>query len=304
MVQFYFKNLIPTSYVGDYVREFEDSFRQYINLIRLRPEYIEHVVVTGKMPSDIHIQNETLRELIFKISDKELLKLAISAFSKYPINNYLSPDIWEEDPLDWEYEFADQIVDDLYFASRMGWILLSIPVVDYLRTNEITITHKIRQDLSIQIPNSYGQNIYYVLSAIDKINGYKKSAIEELKEDVFNGYNCFISKEFEQNYVNQQEPARRLINKYLKSYKENGWLFPYVKADDLHIKSCQGKEVEGLYEGRSKTWNGLRIYFEVNNDTIYLGDVQTKAHVGVEQTNDMIRSKTYIDNIKSKVNKQ
>ena len=80
MVQFYFKNLIPTSYVGDYVREFEDSFRQYINLIRLRPEYIEHVVVTDKMPSDIHIQNETLRELIFKISDKELLKLAILAF--------------------------------------------------------------------------------------------------------------------------------------------------------------------------------------------------------------------------------
>lgn len=303
MVQFYFKNLIPTSYAGNCIREFEDSFRQYIHLTRLRPEYIEHSIITDRMPSDIHIQKETLRELIFKISDKNLLKLAISAFSKYPINDYLSPDIWEEDPFEWEYEFAGQIVEDLYFASRMRWILLSIPVVDSLKTNEITITHKDKQGLSIQILNSYGQNIDYVLSTIDIINEYIKSAIEELKEDVFKGYNCIITKEFEQNYTSQQEPARRLINKNLQSYRENGWLFPQVKADDVHIKYCQGKEVEGLYEGRSRTWNGLRVYFEVDGNTIYLGDVQTKAHVGIEQTNDMIRAKTYIGNIKPRLNK-
>lgn len=303
MVQFYFKDLIPTSYVGDYVQEFEASFRQYIHLTRLRPECIEHSIITDRMPSDIHIQNETLRELIFKISDKDILKLAISAFSKYPINDYLSSDIWEEDPLEWEYKFEGQVVEDLYLVSRMGWILLSIPVVDYLKTNTINITHKDKQELSIQIHNSYGQNFNYVLSVIDEINGYKKSAIEELKEDVFKDYNCVISKEFEQNYANQQDPARRLINKNLKSYKENGWLFPQVKADDVHIKYCQGKEVEGLYEGRSRTWNGLRIYFEVESNTIYLGDVQTKAHVGIEQTNDMIRAKTYIGNIKPRLDK-
>lgn len=303
MVQFYFKDLIPTSYRGDYVQEFEDSFRQYIHLTRLRPEYIEHSIITDRMPSDIHIQKETLRELIFKISDKNLLKLALSAFSKYPINDYLAPDIWEEDPLEWEYEFAGQIVEDLYFVSKMEWILLSIPVVDNLKTNAIIITHKDKQELSIQIPNSYGLNIDYILSVVDTINRYKKSAIEELKEDVFKGYDCVISKEFEQNYANQQEPAQRLINKNLKSYRENGWLFPQVKADDVHIKYCQGKEVEGLYEGRSWTWNGLRIYFEVDGNTIYLGDVQTKAHVGIEQTNDMIRAKTYIGNIKPRLNK-
>ena len=105
---------------------------------------------------------------------------------------------------------------------------------------------------------------------------------------------------FEENYKKQLKEARELINSRFKYLFNNGWLFPEIRVDDDNVKACESKRAQGVYELRHHSFNGLRVYFSVDGDTIYMGDVQTKRHTGEEQTSDMNHAKMYIDELKAK----
>lgn len=299
MVQFYFNTILPKSYSGDLQDTFEVCFRQFMKLRERRADSIAPALVLDDFPSRIHIAQTTLIVLLQSIKDKELIRHAGATFGKYPINDHLPAHLWEgADSTEWDYVLNGEDVVNPYLAGMAGWILYSIPIAMYLKQNEIVIEHRTNGNI-VSLINFYGANIDYIVDKVDEKENFIQTELGALKHDTFGDKRCLYTSQFEENYKRQIKDARELINSRFKFLFDNGWLFPEVRVDDINVKDCESPRAQGIYELRHHSFNGLRVYFTVEDDTIYLGDVQTKRHSGDEQTSDMNHAKVYIDELKA-----
>ena len=300
MVQFYFNAILPKSYpLDDLLDTFETCFRQFLKLRERRASLIDHALVIDDLPSRMQIAQMTLLELLLLLKDKELKRHASATFGKYPLNDNLPADFWEDaDPLTWDYVLNGEDATNPYLASLAGWILYSIPMAQYLTNDTIEIEHRINET-KVPLINFYGVNIDYIVGIVDNIESFIQSELGALKHDTFGDKQCLFTPKFEENYKKQLQEARKLINNRFKFLFDNGWLFPELRVDNINIKECESERAQGVYELRHHSFNGLRVYFTIVGDTIYLGDVQTKRHSGDEQTTDMNHAKKYIDELKA-----
>ena len=305
MVQFYFNIMLPSSASVDLVGTFENCFRKYIELRAKRMDHISSEIVMDTIPSKLRVASMTLLELIQELKDKELVRQASIIFARYPLNEMLPATVWEcADPEDWDYVYNGKDADNLYLAYVAKWLLFTIPLASYLKQDEIEIVHRNNPESKVTLSNFYGDNSQFIITKIDELENYVQTELESLINDTFGEKVCKVTPEFKQNYKELVIPARELINSRFKYCFNNGWLFPNVRVDDENIKDCQSKRAQGLFELRNHAFNGLRVYFIVEGDTIYLGDVQTKSHRGDEQTSDMNHAKMYIDELKKVEAKQ
>ncbi len=300
MVQFYFNTILPKSYSEDLPDTFEICFRQFMKLRERRTDSIAPALVLEDLPSQIQVAQTTLKVLLLSLKDKELIRHAGATFGKYPINDHLPAHLWEgADPVEWDYVLNGEDAVNPYLAGLAGWILYSIPIAKYLKQNEIVIEHRTNGNI-VSLINFYGANIDYVVDKVDEKENFIQTELGALKHDTFGDKRCLFTPQFIEDYKKQIQEARELINSRFKYLFDNGWLFPEVRVDDINIKDCESKRAQGVYELRHHSFNGLRVYFTVEDDTIYLGDVQTKRHSGDEQTSDMNHAKVYIDELKAK----
>lgn len=300
MVQFYFNTILPKSYTDNLPDTFEACFHQFMRLRQRRIESVAPELVMDAFPSEIQIAQTTLIELIKLLKDKELIRHAGATFGKYPLNDYLPEELWEcADPMEWDYVLNGECATNPYLAGLAGWILYSIPMANYLTNDTIELEHR-TNGTKVSLDNFYGANIDFIVSIVDKKEDFIQSELGALKHDTFGDKLCLFTPQFKVNYSKQVQEARELINSRFKFLFQKGCIFPDVIVDDDSIKPCKSKRAQGIYELRHHSFNGLRVYFTVDEDTIYLGDVQTKRHSGDEQTSDMNHAKKYIDELKAK----
>lgn len=295
MLQFYFHSHYPDVNCN-VVSLFEQTFRGYIDLYKSYNDVISNAIVTNKMPSDIIVFGNCLSDVIRCVDDRELRMLILKAFSRYPINEYVDPSIWDENPLDWDYLFDGKNAEDLCFAAKMNWVLYSLPVEKRYCKSQLTVTHRNDEQTICSVRNWFGGKNDDVLSWINEDLEQHYSEIQILASCIFAPHQCVITEDFENQYMNLPIVVQRHINSKLKNVYQKSWLFPSVHADEKLIKECQGDDVKGLYELRNRTYDGLRIYFLVDGNTIYLGGIGFKSiSEGKEQTSDMRRALSQIN---------
>ena len=129
MVQFYFNSTYP-KIQSNVKLMFSNVVKQYMHLYQQRTSLMDDYVITCKAPSLMEIGGLNLAKIIVTIEDRNVRYFAISAFSKYPIDHYINPDIWDEEGAEWDYVLNGLSVEEMYFSHRMDWLLLSLPITD------------------------------------------------------------------------------------------------------------------------------------------------------------------------------
>lgn len=299
MVQFYFNSTYP-SIQGDVKSMFSDVVKRYMQLYQQRTSIIDDHVLTCKAPSLIEIGGLNLAKVIVTTEDRNVRYFAISAFGKYPIDDHINPDIWDEDGSEWDYTLNGLDAEDLYFAHRMDWFVLSMPITDSYACDTLTITHRSDSTKILDLPNFYGDNESFILQQIDQIEQYTKVPRATLVEDILAGHECRMTDEFIERYESFQSFAQKAINELFRIARDRGMLFPSIKIDMVRIKPCVGKGLDDLYELRNKM--GIRVYFRIDDSVVYLGGIATKADgEGAEQTADMLRAQFDISQLKARL---
>lgn len=298
MVQFYFNSAYPAC-EADMKSLFVDTFAKYAQMYQQRKQCIEPCIITNAMPSDIDLNGVSLSKAIYSIEDKDTLRFAIASFNKYPIEDYCSPDIWEEEGDTWDYTYQNLPAIELYFAHRMEWVSFSLPVSEHYQLDKLGLTHRSNPDDVCYVTNFYGDNAQSILQIIDQREGVFKRPIDVLLQDIFAGYKCEPSDEFVRSFEALPLGYQNLVNEKFRLAYSKGLIFPVVKVDKKHVERCRGKELEGLFELRVLSGMDPRVYFLVDNSVLYLGLVGTKAQsVDEEQTADMRRAKGIIDKLR------
>lgn len=290
MIQFYFNNIYPYNHI-DVSGLFNNIWEKYVQMYKQRKSQISNHIITSTLPAQTIVCGEKLSDLIFSLSNRDNLRLAIAAFTKYPIENFISPELWDEDAAEWDYIFMDNSAMELYFAQRMQWILFSLPISAEYQKDMICIVHKHDPNRCLNVINWYGENNHFIIQTIDNLEDYQKAPLQELTEDIFYGYVCKMTKQFITNYQRLPVSYQRLLNNKFRIMHNGGNIFPVTIADIKHIRKCEGDDFDGLFEMRVLSGMGPRAYFMVVNSVLYLGDVGTKAESeGIEQTADIERA--------------
>ncbi|WP_294593502.1 hypothetical protein [uncultured Bacteroides sp.] len=293
---FYFNECLPSQFNGSLQTVFETIIREFNRLTRDKNLKIEKAIITHKIPSEILVCNTNLKKLIDSCNDKELKKIALSYFIKYPIDYYYQiDDIFTDEDLAIKYEFNELDATNLIIAHKMSWFLLSLPLCNLLKQDLIIVKSGTQQT---QIHNWYGNNNSYITHHIAESIGSREKNITNLQY-CFGNKDCVMSDTFISDYLASPISAQELIiDKFIDAINAH-LLFP-AKHDDNLVKTCKGIGNEATYELRSKALGGIRVYFSCNETCIYIGGMGTKAtSVGKEQTADICRASNEISKIKA-----
>lgn len=295
MVKFYFNECLPASYSGNIQSVFEDVMKQFIKLVKDEQLCVEKGIITHKMPSEIPVCDGNLKDLIFSISDRDVKKIAIAYFQKFPIDIHSEDEKMDEQNME-DFLFDKQDAFNLVVAYKMNWPLLSLPLSDSLCKDEILLK-SINNE--IRIPNWYGTNNQYIATHISEYIALSETIILQLQYH-FEGKECIMSDEFKRDYKMAGSVIQEaILNKFTDAKKAN-LLFPATHDNNL-VKHCEDIQGGDLYELRFKAFGGIRIYFSCTDDQIIIGGLGQKSTYESRgaQSADMSRANQEIKKLKN-----
>ena len=89
--------MLPEYYTKEQIQDnFNKLCKNYLSILLENKQKIERGVVTTNSPVEICIYDLNLQTLLLNISDKELRNYMLSAFTKYPIEHYVSQSSFEK----------------------------------------------------------------------------------------------------------------------------------------------------------------------------------------------------------------
>lgn len=287
MTTFYFNEFLPERSECDILQVFEQAIRQIVLLIGKAELKLTRPIITGTLPNSIMICGKSLATLIEACPNRDIRTEAQFIFTQNLIvshENALPLDIVDK-ILEASYTFMGKEALNLAIAYHMKWPLLSLPLADSLKQNELIVESITEEKLSI--PNYYAQQD---TSYIEKwLIGKENEGVEglDLLKSLFVEKDVVLTNTFKKNWEAAPEVLRKLAINRFKLAIDNKMIFP-VRYDDDLIKKCEVKSNECVYELRQKG-SGLRVYFGYSADgQIILASLHTKAEsIGREQTTDI-----------------
>jgi mRNA-degrading endonuclease RelE of RelBE toxin-antitoxin system len=296
MHKFYFNECLPPIGNGINLQKvFENSINLFSKLTKNESLKIEKNIITDLPPDEITIHGVRFEDIINNISDKNCKRNAYYYFSRCPIkDNCFFEEAFENELIEKEHFFLTLNAINLVIANKMNWFLYSLPINNTLKTDQLTITSN---NTPLNLHNWYGEQISsdYIKNLLIRLNNQIDSTLDELKlllED-YQGSNSF-----EKQFKNSQPDVQRLIVEKFEEAKNNNMLFP-IKTDDNLIKKCQGKGNENTYELRFGSLGGVRVYFSVEGNTVFIGGMGRKSvSAGTEQSSDIKKASSEIKKLK------
>ncbi len=292
MTTFYFNDALPEKINDDIDIQlmFETLIRNFSRLRRREELEIENYIISHNPPAETKIASTTLADLIKGCGDKDVKRLALILFQKYPDSVFYEiEDVYKTaEEIDIGYSLDNVEASHLRVPAMKGWLLLSIPLNEVLSETVVTLNGTDGEYLSLA--NFHGRNFNKIaMRIIDSHCGDNQEAIEALSgeekvsrrlkllQNSLEHHNVFLSEEFKDSFrelaVVDQESLMGMVSDYW-----NADILMPVRADDNRIKKCKGKGNEHLYEMRKDT--GVRLYFtEHEPESIIFALTHTKAQV-------------------------
>lgn len=248
------------------------------------------------------IAGVSLKQIVETIpADKEninIRRLAFSILNNYPLTSFFTSDPELSNDECGNYQLLEQDAEALFWAHKMGWTVISMPVCDEVKQNQLQLKSELLDKI---INNWYGDNLSFIKELEAKDEKKCQQQLSKL-EFLFTGKTAHISDEFIKNFKKSPPGLQKLVLSKFEDANIARLLFP-SRGDDNLVKFCEGKGNETTYELRSKAMGGMRVYFFSNNDTIIIASLHTKAQsVGTEQTSDIKNASAIIKKIKIKNN--
>ena len=236
-------------------------------------------IVTEKMPSEMSLGSFTLKEVIDKLPNRALRRIAYSHFVKHPIDQHFKIDR-EEEFL--EKEYFTLIGGDEYNTLYLSYVqaykgfLFTVAVHNDLKTNSLCLTSR-SGGASVFIDNLYGKqsNTEYIVSCIKKINEENLNIFEKIKSEL---NKPIITTAFGRDFKKLTNEQKESILKGFIEAKERGLTTDFY-PDERLIKDVTPKNKSiNVFELRVYSSTALRVYFHENPNKVYLVSIGKKSN--------------------------
>lgn len=262
----------------------------------------QYPIILPSEPGAVIVAGVSLKQMVESIpADKNninIRRLAFSILNNYPLTSFFisEPEIADDE---WcTYQLLGQDAEALFWAHKMGWSVVSMPVCDEVKLDQLQLES---EKLGKTVNNWHGGNLSFIKGLEAKDENACEQRLVEL-ECLFADKSVSLSEQFKRNFRKAPSGLQELvISKFRDAYAAD-LLFP-SRGDDNLVKYCEGSGNEETYELRSKAMGGMRVYFYSNKDLMIVATLHTKAKsVGVEQSSDINNASAIIRKIKMRIN--
>jgi hypothetical protein len=295
MFHFCFNDCIPKDGADhELVKRLSETLTHYDSIKNHFPGHIDGVI-TDRLPSETFLNNTqfTLADCIGHL-DRELKKIALSNFNKYPVENYCLPnDIDRLLALNFKI-FIDKnpydAINAMIVAENNG-VLFTLLIHSDLKNNFLTI--KDDKNKKYQVLNLFGdkENTLFVKHIINRKLILQLENFDKLKAIVGEcSHNTRFKKDFECLPLNTQD---FLIKEIQFAIDRNAKTRFY--PDDKLIKNVtpdNEKQIK-IFELRIFSPLAIRMYFFETSTKVYLGSIEGKPKKK-EQTGDILNAVSII----------
>lgn len=224
MNYFYFNECIPrTESYMQYTVCLENSLREYYKL-KSKHQSIDGIV-TEKQPADIGLcSNFTLKDCILSLKDRDLKRLALKIFTKFPIESFMSDEhtnklLENEYKLEINHTSYDAL--NLALTSLCGGILFTLALHEDLSCSPLPLYGN--QGDSILLENLYGtsDNSDYLSTIISEKENANATNLVKLKAVLGE---CKFSDRFEKEFESMSFAVQQAILEHFQRAKIGNWL--------------------------------------------------------------------------------
>lgn len=298
MNYFYFNECIPqTESYEQYTKCLERSLKEYYTL-KKKHRSIDGIV-TEKQPSDIVLNGAfTLKECILSINDREMKRLALIAFGKYPIESFMENEYTERlIQKNYRIEAGGKSYDALNLAmtSLCGGISFTLALHEDLKRHPLILNGE-EEDV-INLDNLYGspENTSCLSKAISERE--IENGTNLIKLEFFLG-SCKFSEKFKKDFKEFSYPIQQSIQIHFQKAKNRNLVSPYC-ADKKIIKDVTPDNAlsgSKVYELRIYTPAAIRVYFREGSDCTYIASIGKKS-ASAHQSGDITLANELLDKL-------
>lgn len=286
MFQFCFNDCIPKDIANDVLVNQLSSTLTHYDTIKKRFNSSIDGIVTCKYPSNLILNNGqfSLANCIEHLN-RELKKIALSNFNKYPVDNYyvladIDNLLIQEYSIEINGAYHDAI--NAKIVEENEGILFTLPVHEDLRKNKLTIADKAKQ--TCDVLNQYGAdvNTNFICDYIQ--SGLVKRAVGFDKLLALVG-DCRYDARFKLNFESLPSAAQKKILAHVHQAIERKALTRFY-PDDEKIKDVtpDKEKMIKVFELRVFTPVAVRLYFFETQKTIYFGSIEGKPKKKVQDS--------------------
>lgn len=262
----------------------------------------QYPIILPSEPGTVMVAGVSLKEMVASIpvnnENISIRRLAFSILNNYPLTGFFTsePEIADDE---WtSYQLLGQDAEALFWAHKMGWSVISMPVCDEVKRDQLQLESE-KSDKTVN--NWHGGNLSFIKGLETKDEKACEQRLIDL-EYLFADKSVYFSESFKKDFRKAPSGLQELVVSKFRDAHSANLLFP-SRGDDKLVKYCEGSGNEETYELRSKAMGGMRVYFYSNKDTLIVAALHTKAKsVGVEQSSDINNASSIIRKIKKKMN--
>lgn len=259
----------------------------------------QYPILLPSEPGTIIVGGISLKQMVESIprNEKDIKRLAFSILNNYPLTSFFTSEPELTDDECTSYRLLGQDAEELFWAHKMGWSIISMPVCNEVKQDQL----QLEAEKSNKIVNNWhGDNLSFIKELETKDEKACEQRLIKL-EYLFADKSVILSESFKKNFRKAPSGLQDLIERKFQDAYAANLLFP-SRGDDNLVKYCEGSGNEETYELRSKAMGGMRVYFYSNKDTMIVAALHTKAKsVGVEQSSDINNASETIKKIKMKI---
>ncbi len=163
----------------------------------------------------------------------------------------------------------------LALAKESKWIAFSLPLHNVLKENFLHLLHNQTQNI-LSIENYCGLNNSFLLNLLSERRKMMMDAHEQLL-DVLKNWTVVEHEEFKNKFYDIATEVQEGIVNLFKGAKDSNMLVP-CRPDGKRIKKCDVAQNRSVYELRTQNFDGLRIYFDQQGESLFLLDFGFKSN--------------------------
>lgn len=290
-VQFYLNDCLPATTSEDIHKVFREFLRSFTKLVSTRGLDVSGWYIEGGY-AILKVCSVPISRIVEQITDRDLKQTALNIFARANVIDLLLTDseISDDSDIYAKAEFNGLDATNLLVAAKSNLISASIPVADFLKQDQLSITISSDDGThEILIDNWYGENSTYILDKY--IPHPEDGSIDKLIAIFGRDKRVYFSDEFRNDWEYLGHTLHEAIIKRFKTALDHGLLFP-ASADDDIVK--YDKNATNVYELRHVPM-GWRIYYECDEDKIFVGRYSTKSNPkGSNQSADFKRASNIV----------
>jgi len=277
MHQFYFNDCIPvlnnqvsfTEYLCLTIIEFNKLLKKDIDVVR--------AIITHTPPAESYYGNTyNLKEAIENISDRQRRDLAYSLFVRYPIGLHF--DDTDDTFISEQYKCtigSDEFnAINLAIVAKSEGFLFTVGINEFVSINPIYVTINNSEQI-LTLPNLFG-NVHNT-EEIEAVIRYKNAAqLNSFNQLIASMGECRFSLQFKKAFNALSLDLQKTIYVHFEYARNRKMHTPYYPDDKIIKDITLAKSKCTVYELRIMSPVGLRIYFSVLGEKVFLGSIGFK----------------------------